>query len=384
MTTWGIPYFELQLGAEEQAAALSVIESNWLTMGPKIAEFETSFAAALEIEGSLERPLQAIAVANCTVALHLALAALEIGPGDEVICPSLTFVATANAIRYVGAQPVFADICSEDEWNLDPRDVEAKITPRTKAILVMHYGGYPCRMKALGELAKKHGLRIVEDTSHGPLAESEGRMLGTIGDVGCFSFFSNKNMTTGEGGMVVTRDPELAQTLRAMRAHGMTASSYERFKGHAFGYDVTLLGFNFRMDEIRAAIGVEQLKKLPVTNERRKDLVTCYHRHVAQQVPSLVVPFRGWSGRFGYHIFPLLLPRNVERGAVMAALAEHGIQTSIHYRPVHTFSAYQDVRAEVPVTNAIAPRILSLPLFPTLTEDKIERVVMSLKSCLES
>lgn len=383
MTTWSIPYFELQLGPEERAAATAVIDSNWLTMGPKIAEFEAAFAEELDPVPQDASILQAIAVSNCTVALHLALAALDIGPGDEVICPSLTFVATANAIRYVGATPVFADICSEVEWNLDPRDVEAKITPRTKAILVVHYGGYPCRMTALQELAAKHGLRLVEDTSHGPLAEYRGQMLGTIGDIGCFSFFSNKNMTTGEGGMLVTRDPDLARTLRAMRAHGMTASSFERFKGHAFGYDVTLLGFNYRMDELRAAIGIEQLKKLPQANGRRGELVSHYHQVIARELPSLQVPFKGWEGRFGYHIFPVLLPTEAEREEVMTALAQLGIQTSIHYRPVHTFSAYQDLSAEVALTEAIAPRILSLPLYPTLTEEKVERVVSSLKSCLK-
>lgn len=375
---WKVPYFELKLGDEEKQAVLEVLESNWLTMGPKIGAFESGFADAL---GGGD--LQAIAVSNCTVALHLALASLGIGQGDEVICPSLTFVATANAVRYTGAQPVFADITSETDWNIVPEAIATLITPRTKAILVVHYGGYPCQMDAIMTLAEAHGLKVVEDNSHGPLAELKSQKLGTIGDIGCFSFFSNKNMTTGEGGMVVTRDPHLADQLRIMRSHGMTSSSYERFKGHAFGYDVVSLGFNFRMDEIRAAIGLEQLKKLPAANARRKELVQVYHAAIAERLPQVVIPFRGRDGIFGYHIVPILLPSQVRRDEVMRALAERGIQTSIHYRPIHTFTAYADVTANLPQTDAIALRILSLPLYPTLERAQIEYVVDSLMASLE-
>ena len=246
--TWQVPYFDLRLGDEEKQAVMEVLDSNWLTAGPRTEQFEKDFAGALDIEAT-----SAIAVTNCTAALHLAVVALGIGPDDEVICPSLTFVATANAIRYAGATPVFADICSTSDWTMDPDDIERKITPRTRAIIVVHYGGYACNMDRVMEIAERHGLKVIEDAAHALVSEWYGRKLGTIGDAGCFSFFSNKNMTTGEGGMIVTPHPEVADRMRVMRSHGMTKSSYDRFKSHVFGYDVTELGFNFRIDEIRSS-----------------------------------------------------------------------------------------------------------------------------------
>ena len=377
---WKIPYFDLVLGEKEKQAAMAVLESNWLTTGPKISEFEDAFAKQME-----NAKVRGIAVSNCTVALHLALEALGIKSGDEVICPSLTFVASANAIRYTGATPIFADICSEDEWNLDPADVEAKITDRTKAIMVVHYAGYPCRMDAILDIAQKYNLKIVEDACHGPLAEWKGRKLGTIGDIGCFSFFSNKNMTTGEGGMVVTKDAELVEKIKIMRSHGMTSTTYDRFKGHAFGYDVTVLGYNYRMDEIRAAIGIEQLKKLPEFNLRRKKLVEYYREAIRSSIADIItVPFENWRGIYGYHIFPILLAEGyTERNRLMVRLSEHGIQTSIHYRSVHTFTAYAEFDASLPKTEAIAPRILSLPLYPALRENQIDYVVSTLKCILK-
>ena len=288
---WKVPYFDLVLGDEEKRAVLEVIDSNWLTTGPKISDFESAFAKEMN-----NSEVYAIAVSNCTVALHLAFEALGIKAGDEVICPSLTFVATVNAIRYTGATPVFADICSEKEWNIDPAEVEAKITDKTKAIVVMHYGGYPCRMGEFIDIAERYNLGIVEDACHGPLSEWEGQKIGTIGDLGCFSFFSNKNMTTGEGGMIVTKSADLAAKVKLMRSHGMTSTSYDRFKGHAFGYDVTVLGYNYRMDEIRAAIGIEQLKKLAESNRRRQQLVEYYKKAIRTTFEDIIIPFEDWTG----------------------------------------------------------------------------------------
>ena len=259
---WDVPFFDLRFGDEEKQSVVAVIEDNWLTTGPRITAFEDNFAKAMNCPD-----IQAVAVTNCTAALHLAVEALGIGPGDEVIVPSLTFVATANAVRYAGATPVFADVVSPEDWTIDPDDIAARITPATKAVIVMHYGGYPCQMDRILALAKDHNLRIIEDACHGPLATWQGRSLGTIGDIGCFSFFSNKNMSTGEGGMIVTRDEALAQSMRLMRSHSMTKPSYERFKGHAFDYDVVGLGYNYRMDELRAALGIVQLGKLPEMNK---------------------------------------------------------------------------------------------------------------------
>lgn len=369
---WRVPFSDIRLGEEEKAAVMAVLDSNWLTMGPRIQEFEAAFAQAMG------GGVQAVALANCTTALHLAMAALDIGPGDEVICPALTFVATANAARYVGATPVFADIVSEDEWNIDPADIARKITPRTKAITVVHYAGYPARMSEILDLAHRHGLRVVEDACHGPLSEWQGRKLGTIGDIGCFSFFGNKNMTTGEGGMAVTADPVLGDRIRRLRSHGMTSNSYARFKGHAFGYDVTMPGYNFRMDEMRAAMGIVQLRKLPESNAARARLVACYREAVHRHLPETVVPFANWDGPYAFHIFPLLLPQGVERNDIMSRMADRGVQVSFHYTPIHWFSGYRDETLILPVTDAIAPRILSLPLHPMLTSEDINYVVETL------
>ena len=379
MTTWAVPYFDLELGDLEREAVMSVLEDGWLSMGPRIGRFERAFAEAHGL-----RSEQAVAVSNCTVALHLALAAIGVGPGDEVICPALTFVADANAVVQCGAKPVFADVVGPDDWTIDPADVEAKITPRTKAVIAVHYAGYPCAMESLLTICRRHGMRLIEDAAHAPLSRGDdGRMLGTIGDLGCFSFFSNKNMTTGEGGMIVSRNPKLLQEVRALRSHGMTSSSYQRFRGHAFAYDVVTPGFNYRMDEMRAALGLVQLAKLPGANAARRRIVLGYRACVADRLPQLGTPFSEREGQHGYHVFPVLLPEGTDREAVMRRMAEAGVQTSIHYRPIHTFSAYAGT-AELPVTDAIAPRILSLPLFPTLETAQLEFVVDALAQALDT
>ncbi|MCC7016149.1 MAG: DegT/DnrJ/EryC1/StrS aminotransferase family protein [Rhodospirillales bacterium] len=376
---WKVPFADVRLGEEEKAAVMAVLDSNWLTMGPKTQEFEAAFAAALAAPG-----LQAVALANCTAALHLALAGLGVGPGDEVIAPSLTFVATANAARYVGATPVFADVASEAEWNLDPEDVARKIGPRTRAIVVMHYAGYPARMDRILAIARAEELEVIEDACHGPLSEWNGAKLGTLGRAGCFSFFGNKNMTTGEGGMLVTADEGLAARARAMRSHGMTSNTYARFKGHAFGYDVTTLGWNYRIDEMRAAMGLVQLGKLAETNRMRRRLVERYRARLTERLPEIGVPFAGWNGTYAYHIFPVLLPEGYsDRAGLMKRLAEAGVQTSIHYRPVHWMSDFGGGETvKLPVTDSIAPRILTLPLFPTLAPGQVDYVVENLAQCL--
>jgi len=374
---WEVPFFDLELGDDEKQAVLAVLESNWLTSGPRIAEFEAAFAALIGADAAV------VSVSSATAALHLSLLALGIGPGDEVIVPSLTFVACANAVRYVGATPVFADVADESDWNVSASDVAAKISPRTRAVMVVHFAGYPCNMETFTALALTHRIRLIEDCSHAPLGTWRGRALGTFGDAGCFSFFSNKNMTTGEGGAIVTRDHELAERLRSLRSHGMTASTYQRFKGHAQGYDVVELGYNYRLDEIRAALGLVQLRKLPSFNAARRSRVQRYRALITERLPSVRVPFAGDCEESSFHIFPVLLPVDSEgRDRVLGTMKDSGIQCSVHYRPIHTFSAYQGVRADVPVTDRIAGSILTLPLFPSLTDSQIDLVVDSLANCL--
>ena len=282
--SYRIPLFDLNFDQAEEQAVLDCLRSKWISTGPRTAEFERTFS---EMSGGVD----AVALANCTVALHLALILTGIGEGDEVICPSLTFVATANAIRYVGAIPVFADIVGPHDLTIDPADIERKITPKTKAIMVMHYAGFPCDMDAIMSLAKCHDLKVIEDACHGPFSEYQGKKLGTIGDVGCFSFFSNKNISTGEGGMLITRHPEYAERAKLLRSHGMTSMSYQRAKGHTTSYDVVEYGYNYRMDDIHSAIGIAQLAKIPGDYEKRTKVRERYLRNLLAIFPTTFSQF---------------------------------------------------------------------------------------------
>jgi len=377
---WRIPLADMDLGPEEETAVLAVLRSRWLTMGSVTAQFEAEFAQFVGVR-------HAIAVTNCTAALHLAGLALGWGPGDEVIVPALTFVATANAVTYSGATPVFADITGEEDFSLDPADVAAKITPRTRAIVVVHYAGYACDMGQIAEIARQHGLAIVEDVAHAPGAALNGRMLGAWGNVGCFSFFSNKNMSTGEGGMLTTDDDGLAQQLRLLRAHGMTSLTWERHKGHAWRYDVVAPGYNYRIDELRAAIGRVQLQKLPQNNARRRALNAQYVAQLGARAPQVEVPYSVHRGVAACHIRPILLPEGVERQLFMAAMQTQGIQTSIHYPPVHQFTQYQKHRTTplaLPRTDAVSRREVTLPLYPAMTDADVAQVVEAVRSALQA
>lgn len=374
---WRIPLFEPNLGEAEITALTRVIESGWLTQGERTEAFEQAFA---EFVGCRH----AVALNSATAALHLALLSLGVGPGDEVICPSLTFVATANAIRYCGATPVFADITSLEDWNIAPDAVAACVTARTKAIIVVHYAGYLCDMKAINVLAARHGIAVIEDVAHAPGAHLDGRGAGAWGRAGCFSFFSNKNMTTAEGGMLTTDDEDIFQAARRLRCHGMTSVTLDRHKGHNFSYDVTALGFNYRMSELNAALGMVQLAELPRRNAARAAVVGRYRETLAL-LGDVQVPFPAPVGQPAYHIMPVLLPEGMVRSEVMAALRDRGVQTSIHYRPVHSFSNYEALApaaGKLPLTDIVGERGLTLPLYPDLSGAQVEFVCESLHDVL--
>lgn len=374
--TWRIPLADIDIGVEEAEAVREVIMSRWLTMGQVTKDFEIAFAEYVQSK-------HAIAVTNATAALHLSCLALDLGPGDEVIVPSLTFVATANAVRYVGATPVFADINSEEDFNISPESIRALITPKTRAIIVVHYAGYPCDMPAILAIAKEHGLAVIEDAAHAVGAELHGQKLGTWGNIGCFSFFSNKNMTTGEGGMMTTNSDALAVKLGRLRSHGMTSLTWDRHKGHAWSYDVVDVGYNYRIDELRAAIGLLQLDKVGMNNERRRFLVHLYQDTLLELVPQVGVPFQAHPGLTAAHIMPVLLPANVNRVEFMGTMKENGIQTSIHYPSIHTFTSYRDGRDwQLPLTEDIASREVTLPLYPTMSEDDVLDVVTTIRQAL--
>jgi dTDP-4-amino-4,6-dideoxygalactose transaminase len=375
---WRIPLSDIDFDEDEALAVQNVIKSRWLTMGRVTQEFETAFADYVQTK-------HAIAVTNATAALHLACLALGIGPGDEVIVPSLTFVATANAVRYVGARPVFADIISHDDLNISPAAINSLITPLTRAIIVVHYAGYPCDMPAILSIAKQNELFVIEDAAHAVGSELNGRKLGAWGDIGCFSFFSNKNMTTGEGGMLTTDNDDLAEKLGRLRSHGMTTLTWDRHKGHAWSYDVVDLGYNYRIDEIRAAIGLAQLAKVERNNDRRRKLSQVYRDALQELVPQVGIPFQNHPGITAAHLMPILLPKEVKREEFMGHMKEQGIQTSIHYPPIHTFTSFKnDTSLNLLVTEDVANREVTLPLYPTLTDKDILTVVSAISQALSS
>ena len=373
---WKVPLADLDYGKEEEEAVLGVVRSRWLTMGAVTQRFEEEFARMCGAK-------HALAVSNATVALHLACLATGVGPGDEVIVPALTFVATANAVRYTGAEVRFADICGAEDLTIEPAEIERLVTPRTKGVIVMHYAGYACRMEAVMEIARRRGLRVIEDAAHSPGAWLGGKHLGTWGDVGCFSFFSNKNLSTGEGGMVVTNRDDIAEKVRLLRSHGMTSLTWDRHQGHAHSYDVVDLGYNYRIDELHSALGLAQLEKLGQNNARRKAITERYWE--ALSGCGVGLPFCGQTrGKPAYHIFPMLLPEGVERGKFIEALKAEGIQTSIHYPPVHKFSYYREQYPGValPRTEAAAGREVTLPLYPGMNEETVGVVVGAVKKAL--
>jgi dTDP-4-amino-4,6-dideoxygalactose transaminase len=309
--------------------------------------------------------------------------AAGLGPGDEAILPSLTFVATANAVRYTGATPVFADIAGEDDLNVSYHAIEKLINAHTRAILVVHYGGYACDMPSIMELARERGLTVIEDAAHAVGSELDGIHLGVWGDIGVYSFFSNKNMTTGEGGMVVTNNEQYAQKLRLLRSHGMTSLTWDRHKGHAWSYDVVDLGYNYRIDEIRAALGKVQLGKLPANNERRRRLTQVYREALQELAPQVSVPFVRHAGISAAHLMPVLLPAGTNRAGFMEGMKSQGIQTSIHYPPIHTFTAYHDgAKYSLPNTEDIAAREVTLPLFPAMLDEDVIFVVKVINQAL--
>ena len=374
---WKIPLSDIDFGLEERAAVDKVLQSRWLTMGSVTEEFEQDFAAYVDAK-------YAIAVTNATAALHLACVAAGLGPGDEAIVPSLTFVATANAVRYTGATPVFADVAGEYDLNISFQSIEKAITPRTRAIIVVHYGGYACDMPNIMELARERGLKVIEDAAHAVGSELGGIKLGIWGDIGCFSFFSNKNMTTGEGGMIVTNDDAYSERLHLLRSHGMTSLTWDRHKGHAWSYDVVDLGYNYRIDEIRAALGKVQLGKLAANNERRRRLTQIYRDALQELAPQVVIPFVQHAGISAAHLMPVLLPAGTNRPGFMDSMKSQGIQTSIHYPPIHTFTAYNGDKTKyfLPNTEAIAGREVTLPLYPAMYDDDVITVARAIAHAL--
>jgi dTDP-4-amino-4,6-dideoxygalactose transaminase len=362
------------LGEDEKLALAAVIDGRWITMGDRVREFEQAFARLHSAEDS-------IAVSSCTAALHLILHALGIGPGDEVLVPSLTFVATANSVLYVGARPVFVDIESPEEPLMSLDDAETKCSSRTKAIILVHFGGYLADRERWQSFAHRKGLLLIEDAAHAPGQPA----AGTFGEAAAFSFYGNKNMTTAEGGAIIARDPQLRETIRRARSHGMTSGTRQRLDSRTPDYDVTMLGYNYRMDELRAALGLAQLRRLQEWNDIRRRLSLHYRRVIAERCPSVTIPFA--DGRpSAHHLMAAVLPAEMSRQAVIDVLRSRGIQTTVHYPPVHrlTFYSHACPGYHLPQTEEFARRELTLPLHPRMSSADVDFVSEALAAALSA
>jgi dTDP-4-amino-4,6-dideoxygalactose transaminase len=317
-----------------------------------------------------------------TSALLTALSGLGIGPGDEVIVPSMTFVATVNAVAYTGAHPVFAEIADLTRPWLTPSTVEPLINQRTRAILTVAYGGHPGDTPQLRALADSYRLFLFEDAAHAVGASARGQAVGTVGTAAAFSFFSNKNLAVGEGGMVVTSDKEIAERIRLLRSHGMTTLTWDRHRGHAAGYDVVALGYNYRIDEPRATLGRLRLSKLEEENAARTRAVARYRSELVDVAGISLLADPDPGDTSANHLFPIVLDEGIDREALRAALSSTGVQTSVHYPPVHHFSIYHSGAPDLPRTDAYGAREVTLPLFAHITEEQQARVIDSATAAL--
>ena len=383
MTLPFLPFARPDIGDAEIAAVTQALRSGWVTTGPKTREFEQVFGAYLG--GGLE----CVAVNSATAGLHLALEALGIGPGDEVIAPTLTFTATVEVVRYLGADPVLVDV-DPVTLNIAPANIRAAITPRTKAIMPVHYGGLACDMDAILAIAREHGLKVVEDAAHALPTTWRGTLVGQLqSDATVFSFYANKTITTGEGGMAVTRDPQLAQRMRVMRLHGMNRDAFDRFTSRtpAWYYEVVAPGFKYNMTDIAAAMGVEQLARLPEFVQRRQQLAARYGAELAGL--PLTLPADAPQGdTHAWHLYVVRLREDapLERDDAIQALSDRGIGTSVHYVPLHRHpywrDRYQLAPAMFPHADAAYRAMVSIPLFTAMSDDDQGRVIAALRDIL--
>ena len=372
---WRYPLSTLPMPEEDVSAVMACLESGWLTMGPRTQAFEAALAQELDVP-------HVVCVSSGTAALHLACLAAGLGPGDEAIVPSATFVATAAAARYCGAEPVFCDVVAAEVPLIDPADVERRITDRTKAVLAVHFCGYPADTDTLRTLCDEHGLMLIEDAAQAIRARvgASGAMAGTAGDLGCLSFFSKKQLCVGEGGAVVTSDEELAGKVRSLRSHAMSSVTWDRHRGYSRSYDVDDVGFNFRMDEPRAALGMSRLPRLAGEIDRRREVVRGYRERLAGQSGVQLVFDETAVEPASHFAFPVLADDRGARDRIRDGLSERAIQTT-WYPAVHRFSGYEN-GIELPHTDELSERHFCLPLSPTLADSDLDDIAGALGEVL--
>lgn len=367
-----IPYGRHVIDESDIEAVAAVLRGDWLTTGPVVGAFESAFAAFVSAP-------RAVACANGTAALHLCMLAAGVGPGDEVIVPALTFVATANCVRYVGAKPVFADV-RDDTLTIDPDHVSSLISPRTRAIIAVDYGGCPCDYDALRALATRHNLLLVADACHAPGATYRGRPVGSIADVSTFSFHPVKHLTTAEGGMVTTADVAFADRVARLRNHGIDSDHRRREIAGTWLYDASELGFNYRLNDVQCALGLSQLGKLSGWIVRRREIAALYGKHLAG-MPTLRLPHGPSDRESSWHLYPVRLTGDnpaARRAAAFTALRERGVGVNVHYLPVYLHSSFAAAgypSGLCPVAEDAYARLLSLPMWHGLSDEQVAKVV---------
>jgi perosamine synthetase len=376
-----IPFFRPEIGPAEIDEVVAAMQSGWLTSGPRVRKFEEEFASFVGAK-------HAVALNSATAALHLALDAIGIGPGDEVILPTMTFVATAEVVLHLGARPVLVD-CLPGTLLVDPAAVERAISPRTKAVMPVHYGGAACDMDALCSLAEQHKLHLVEDAAHALPTRYRGRTIGSIGDLTAFSFYANKTITTGEGGMLTTDNAEYADRARTMSLHGLSRDAWKRFAaGGSWQYTIERPGYKYNMTDIAAAMGIHQLRRAEAFRTERERCAQRYHELLADvaelQLPE--IPSPDDATRSAWHLYVVQIrPERlrIDRNQVIAALAAAGISTSVHWLPLHMHPYYRETfgygEQDFPVAHTAFERIVSLPIFPSMSEEQLDRVAAMLR-----
>ena len=370
-----VPFFVPSITNKDKTAVMSALNSPLLTDGPKLRQFEKDFS---KFTGAK----YAIGVSNGTAALHLALKSLNLKKNDEIIIPDLTFIATANAVLLAGATPVLADV-DFDDMNISPASIEENISSRTKAILPVHLAGKSCKINKIVNIAKSHNIPILEDCAHAIGTKYNGKHVGTFGKAGCFSFYPTKNFTTIEGGMVITNSKKIADFIRTARNHGLTKSLSQRFSsGKPWDYDIKEVGFNYRLDEVRASLGINQLKRVKKLNQLRKNVCKYYYDNL-RDVNGIIVPNISNKNDNVYHLYIIRINKNYgkSRDNLFRKLLKLGVRTSLHYKPIHEFTIYKKLAKRKSLTNTINlyKEILSLPLHPYLTRKEQDYVIRCIK-----
>lgn len=376
-----IPYGKQSIGEDDIAAVVEVLRSDWLTTGPKVPEFEEAFARFVGAK-------HAVAVSSGTAALHAAMHTLGVGPGDEVIIPAMTFAATANCVVFQGGTPIFADV-DPDTLLLDPMQAEARITSKTKAIIAVDYAGQPCDYDALRAITSHNKLALVADACHALGGKLGNRPVGSLADLSTFSFHPVKHITTGEGGVITTNDPERAKRMRLFRNHGITTDHRQRENKGTWFYEMVDLGFNYRLTDFQCALGIIQLFKLPQWITRRQEIATRYDTAFAD-MPA-IRPLGVRTGvSHAYHLYVIRLGMDsdcVDRGTVFGALRNMGIGVNVHYIPVHLHPFYRERfgtgPGQCPVAEAAYEKILSLPMFPGMSETDVETVIDAVRRAIQ-